>query len=107
MSTPYYRKHVFLCTNQKEPGKPCCNQHGATQMAAYLKEQLQAKDLFGPGKIRVSTSGCMGRCKAGPWLVVYPDAIWYRYDSEADIDRIIEAHLQGDQIVTDLQVDEP
>jgi len=62
-------------------------------------------DAHGPGKIKVSKSGCLGRCALGPCIVVYPEGIWYRYSSNADIDNIINHHLMQDKIVNDLLID--
>jgi (2Fe-2S) ferredoxin len=36
--------------------------------------------------------------------VVYPDAVWYTYVDEADIDEIIEEHLQNGRIVERLRM---
>ena len=37
-------------------------------------------------------------------MVVYPDAVWYTYVDEADIDEIIEEHLQNGRIVERLRM---
>jgi (2Fe-2S) ferredoxin len=89
----YYQKHLFFCVNQRADGRNCCNNAGATAICAFTKQRLKALNLFGPGKIRASHSGCLGRCALGPSLVVYPDGIWYRYTSEQDIEEIIQSHL--------------
>ena len=31
--------------------------------------------------------------------VVYPEAVWYTYVDQADIDEIVEKHLQNGQVV--------
>ena len=36
-------------------------------------------------------------------LVIYPEGVWYQYQTEADIDEIIESHLQNGKIVERLQ----
>lgn len=98
----YYQKHIFVCANQKAPGKICCQNTGGKLFGDYLREKLKSLDLHGPGKFRVSTTGCLGRCADGPVLVIYPDNVWYTYHSEADLDAIIEQHLLHQQIVTAL-----
>lgn len=50
-------------------------------------------------KIRISHSGCLGRCSLGALLVIYPESTWYHYDAKYDIDEIIEQHLIKKQIV--------
>jgi (2Fe-2S) ferredoxin len=46
----------------------------------------------------------MERCERGPCLVVYPEAVWYRYESNADIDAIIDEHIVGGQPVERLRI---
>lgn len=95
----YYKKHIFLCTNQKVPGKQCCANTGGEPFFDYLKTRLLELGLHGPDKIRVSKSGCLGRCSLGPCIVIYPDEVWYHYSNMADIDEIINSHLvEGVQV---------
>ncbi|WED42473.1 (2Fe-2S) ferredoxin domain-containing protein [Legionella cardiaca] len=89
----HYDKHVFLCTNQKIPGKQCCANAGGEPFFDYMKSRLLELGLHGPGKVRISKSGCLGRCSEGPCIVIYPEGIWYTYSSIADIDEIIDSHL--------------
>jgi len=102
----HYKRHVFVCTNQKAEGKVCCAKSGGEPFADYLKHQLKKRGLHGPGKIRVSRSGCLGRCKLGPCLVIYPEGTWYRYQNESDIDDIIEQHFINNQEVTRLLLEQ-
>jgi (2Fe-2S) ferredoxin len=37
-------------------------------------------------------------------VVVYPEAVWYRYVDEADIDEIIEQHLKHGRVVERLRM---
>ena len=99
-----YKKHLFICTNQKPQGKACCANTGGLVFFDYLKTRLKTQGLHGPGKIRVSQSGCLGRCSLGPCIVIYPEAIWYTYKTVADIDEIISTHLICGQIVRHLQI---
>lgn len=101
----YYQKHIFVCTNQKESGKPCCANQGGKPFFSYLKDQLKSLDLFGPNKIRVSQSGCLGRCALGPCMVIYPDGVWYHYETQEDLDDIIHHHLMHEEVVQRLMID--
>jgi len=100
----YYQKHVFFCTNQREDGSPCCSDHDALAMRDYAKGRIKALELNGAGKIRINSSGCLDRCGEGPVLVVYPEAVWYTYVDQADIDEIIELHLVGGEVVERLKI---
>jgi (2Fe-2S) ferredoxin len=51
-----------------------------------------------------STRQAAYRCEEGPCVVVYPDAVWYTYVDQSDIDEIIEEHLQNGRIVERLRM---
>ncbi len=104
MHPSYYRYHIFFCTNKRSGGGSCCQQYQAEEMRDYLKKRTKQLDIIGPGKVRVNIAGCMDRCKQGPVLVIYPEAIWYTWKTKADIDEILNTHLLGQQIVTRLQI---
>ena len=97
-----FQQHVFICTNQKSVGKVCCANTGGSAYFLHLKERLRQLGLHGLGKIRVSQSGCLGRCDLGPCMVIYPEAIWYTYRSIEDIDRIIDEYLIKHEVVVEL-----
>lgn len=101
----YYKKHVILCTNQKAAGKQCCANSGGEEFFNHMKTRLLELELHGPGKIRVSKSGCLGRCSSGPCIVIYPEGAWYTYSSFSDIDQIIESHLIAGKPVEQLLID--
>ncbi len=100
----YYERHVFFCCNQRPQGEACCNNHGAQQLRDYAKDKIKSLDLNGPGKIRINSAGCLDRCKEGPALVIYPEAVWYTYVDREDIDEIIHEHLEHGRIVKRLQI---
>lgn len=101
----FYAKHVFFCCNHREgTDRPSCNAKGASKIRDYAKGRIKALGLAGEGKIRINQAGCLDRCEEGPCMVVYPDAVWYTYVDESDIDEIIEQHLQNGRIVERLRM---
>lgn len=98
--TDIYNYHLFFCTHQRDDGRACCQQHDAQSLRDYAKQQVKDLKLK---KVRVNNAGCLSRCALGPMLVIYPQGIWYHYETEADIDEIIESHLLNDIIVERLQ----
>lgn len=102
MSDPihsYYERHIFFCLNQRDNGEACCADHQARTAYDRCKAQVKSQGLAGPGQVRVNQAGCMNRCAAGPVAVVYPEAVWYTYVDEQDIDEIVESHLKHGTIV--------
>lgn len=99
----YYRCHVFCCTNERPAGHPrgSCGKHGSTRLRDYLK--ARAKEL-GLDDVRINASGCLDRCEHGPTMVIYPQGIWYHYESRADVETILSEHLLGGRIVERLRL---
>jgi (2Fe-2S) ferredoxin len=69
-----------------------------------MKARVKKLNLNGKGKVRVNRAGCFDRCGEGPLLVIYPQAVWYTFVDNEDIDEIIESHLQNGKIVERLVV---
>ena len=100
----YYRYHVFFCTNSRTDGGQCCEAAGATALRAYAKARCKELGIHGPGGVRINTAGCLDRCGEGPVIVVYPEAVWYTYVDEEDVDAIIDEHLCNGRIVARLRL---
>ena len=90
---PFYRAHLFVCTNRRQDGHPrgSCAARGSEKLRDYMK--ARAKELKIPD-IRVNAAGCLERCEFGPAMVIYPEGVWYRPETPADVDEILLAHLQ-------------
>ena len=57
----FFQHHVFFCCNQREGGKPCCNDHGASEVREYAKSRIKALGLSGAGRVRINMAGCLDR----------------------------------------------
>ncbi|MBX3625989.1 MAG: (2Fe-2S) ferredoxin domain-containing protein [Rhizobacter sp.] len=95
----YFKRHIFFCLNQRDNGEDCCADHNAKAGFDHCKSRVKAEKLAGPGGVRVNKAGCMDRCAGGPVAVVYPEAVWYTYVDESDIDEIVESHLKNGVVV--------
>lgn len=100
----YYQRHIFFCLNERQPSEDCCSHHGAQAAFDHCKVQVKAAGLAGPGQVRVNKAGCLDRCAGGSVVVVYPEAVWYSYVDNSDIDEIVESHLKNGQIVERLRL---
>ena len=96
--TDYYKHHVFFCLNQRENGEACCMDKGAEAAFDHMKARVKKLGLNGEGKVRINRSGCLDRCELGPLMVIYPQAIWYTFVDNDDIDEIIESHLINSKV---------
>lgn len=100
----YYRRHIFFCCNQRDGSRTCCNDKGATALRDYCKSRIKQLGLAGKDQVRVNMSGCLDRCEEGPVAVVYPEAVWYRYADQRDIDEIVDSHLVNGIAVERLRI---
>jgi (2Fe-2S) ferredoxin len=65
--------------------------------------KARGKEL-GLENIRVNSAGCLDRCEQGPTLVIYPEGVWYKIETTADIDRVLEQHVRDGSRVKDLMM---
>jgi (2Fe-2S) ferredoxin len=100
----YYRHHIFFCLNQRENNEAACAKQGAQAGFDHCKASVKKAGLAGPGGVRVNKSGCLDRCAGGPVAVVYPEAVWYTFVDQADIDEIVQSHLVKGQPVERLRL---
>lgn len=96
-----YKRHVFACGTQRPPMHPrgSCDQSGAQPLWERLGQKIEAEGLS--DEVGFTISGCLGFCSAGPLMVIYPEGVWYRPQSEADIDTIFARHIQQDLLAED------
>jgi len=99
----YYTCHVFCCVNQRPEKHPrgSCSRRGSERLRNYMK--ARAKEL-GLERVRINASGCLDRCELGPTMVIYPEGVWYHYETRADVDEILSTHVQGKRRVERLML---
>jgi (2Fe-2S) ferredoxin len=101
--TPLYRIHAFGCMTQRPPTHPrgSCGSAGAPPLWERLGQLIEKHQL---PDVAFTAAGCMGFCAAGPLMVVYPEGIWYRPTTPADIDEIVDSHFRNGRRVDRLIV---
>ncbi|MBE7493184.1 MAG: (2Fe-2S) ferredoxin domain-containing protein [Planctomycetes bacterium] len=90
---PPYERHVFICMNERPADNPRgdCVRKGAPQVLERFKALVDELKL--KPRMRAQKCGCLDTCEFGVSVVVYPEAVWYRNVTVADVDEIVHSHL--------------
>ena len=91
---PVYRVHVFCCTNERPAThwRGSCAERGGRELCDYMCRLGMA---LGQHRVRINRAGCMNVCEHGPVMVVYPEGVWYKYETHSDIEEIMRSHIIG------------
>ncbi len=92
-----YAAHVFVCTNDRDGERKSCADNNSALVKSKLKEAVNKNGW--KGKVRISTSGCMGLCAKGSNVMIYPQKVWFSEVTPDDVDEIVSAiehELTGD-----------
>lgn len=97
-----YEHHVFVCLHERDESdaRGCCMARGSEEIHAWFKAEGKRRNW--KGRIRVNRAGCLDQCEFGPTVVVYPGGTWYRPESEEDVRRICQEHLEDGEVVSSL-----
>ena len=79
-------RHVFLCA-----GPDCCDPSEGEALWNLLKAEIRKLSV----PVLRTKAACLRICKSGPWLVVYPDGIWYGDIDPHKLGRILREHVEG------------
>lgn len=86
--TPYVA-HVFVCTNDRKGEAASCADKKSQLVSSILKDVVTTKGW--KGRVRVSTSGCMGVCARGANVMIYPQKLWFSGVSPEAVGEIVAA----------------
>lgn len=89
-----YNIHVFCCVNERPPThrRGSCGAKSSRQLCDFM---CRLAMTLGIERIRVNQAGCMNVCEYGPAMVIYPEGVWYRFETEEDINDILRSHIIG------------
>jgi len=94
----FERSHVLICSGSN------CISRGSKSLRNEFEEHLS--NLGIREEIKLVNTGCVGLCEQGPFVIVYPEGVFYAQVKNKDIKTICEEHLYKGRIVEKLVFDE-
>jgi len=90
LASTSYKRHIFVCINEREPSKPCCGLREGPAILKVLKTHVVENGLT---QFKITKTKCLGHCKIGPTIAVYPDGKIFTNVKMDDIPQIIREFL--------------
>ena len=101
--------YILKCEQSAPPGmpKPSCVKADDPESQAlfqHLAQSLMMKGIV--GTVSPIKTGCLNRCALGPVMLVEPGHTMYVGLTKEKIDKIIDEHIIGGNVVTEYVVPE-
>jgi len=106
-SIPQPAFYIFKCQQSAPPGmpKPSCvkaDNPESQQLFQHLAQALMQKGII--GTVTPIQTGCLNRCQQGPVMLVEPGHTMYVGLTKEKIDRIIDEHIIGGNVVSEFVI---
>ena len=84
---------VYVC------GGPRCSDKNSAAVRIALRRAIESADLGESVTLVKKVGACLGLCRHGPNLMIYPEGTWYCQVGPEDVEEIISTHFINGQTV--------
>jgi (2Fe-2S) ferredoxin len=102
MGIPQPAFYIFKCEQSAPPGMPKPSCVRPDTLFQHLAQSLMQKGII--GTVQPIRSACLNRCNAGPVMLVEPGHTMYAGLTKESIDRIIDEHIIGGNVVEEFVI---
>lgn len=81
------KKHLFICTRNRDGASSSCEDKKASELVLALKQEVRARGLT--QDIFITSSGCLGYCQMGITAVLYPQGDFWFEVEKLSVDQIL------------------
>ncbi len=101
--------YMFKCQQSAPPGmpKPSCvkaDDPESQELFQHLAQRLMEKGII--GTVTPIQTGCLNRCANGPVMLVEPGHVMYVNLTKEKINKIIDEHIIGGNVVSEYVIPE-
>ncbi|KXZ40474.1 NAD(P)-dependent iron-only hydrogenase diaphorase component flavoprotein [Alkalithermobacter thermoalcaliphilus JW-YL-7 = DSM 7308] len=89
-----YKNEVLVC------GGTGCISSSSLKIFEKMENLLSEKGI--KDDVKLIKTGCFGLCAAGPIVIVYPEGAFYSQVQLEDVERIVDEHIVGGNVVKEL-----
>ncbi|NEW59669.1 (2Fe-2S) ferredoxin domain-containing protein [Sulfurovum sp. bin170] len=109
MGIPQPAFYIFKCQQSAPPGMPkpsCVSQTNpeSQQLMQHLSQSLMMKGII--ATVSPIQTSCLNRCQQGPVILVEPGHTMYVELTKEKIDRIIDEHIIGGNVVSEYVIND-
>ncbi len=97
----FYKNHILICDSKNTVIEP----EAAEKIYQTFIEEIEKRGL--EHEVNVVHAGSLNGSAEVPMVVVYPEGVSYAHTDPASIRRILDEHIIGGKIITDLLYSDP